>query len=187
MDASSFIDTLMSLAGAVDESIDRLNGFLEGQLSIDDIDEFDMEELGDALVAVRELQSNLAQAEAAVAKALEKIMPVGAVLSLPNSGVTLEKTQGQSRKAWNHDALKGLTAEAVVQEAINPDTGTLDVPPAELIRRAFDMAGISYWRVAKLRDANINPDLYSEKKDGKISFRIGNSAIKPLDEEGDFL
>ena len=101
-------------------------------------------------------------------------MAISEILSLEDDGIAVEKVQGQSRINWDNNTVRSVLSEKIVEQFIDPETGTLNVPPAKLIDEAFNVTGIR-WKVTELRKLGINPDKYSEKKDGKISFRIAAS------------
>jgi len=135
----------------------------------------DPEEVASFYAVLNNLKRSSVDSLDYMGKLLEKHMGVGDILSLSDYGVTVEKKQGQTRKTWDHRTLRAVIAEKIIDEVIDEETGSLTVPPSQLVQKAFDCTGLS-WKVTSLRDHKINPDQYCEKSDGRVSFRIAPSA-----------
>ena len=118
---------------------------------------------------------------------MSKLMAVSDVLALEDEGVCVEKTQGRSRVKWDHNAAKAAVTKQIIDQYIDGD-GRLTVPIEKVVEDAFSCTGLT-WKVTRLRELKVNPDQYSEKKDGKISFRISAAAPpvenKPEQEDDD--
>lgn len=134
----------------------------------------DIHEVGSMYVKLLELKNELSVGIGVVEDLMNKLMAISEILSLEDDGIAVEKVQGQSRINWDNNTVRSVLSEKIVEQFIDPETGTLNVPPAKLIDEAFNVTGIR-WKVTELRKLGINPDKYSEKKDGKISFRIAAS------------
>lgn len=139
-----------------------------------DIDR-DISDVANIYVQMVDLKNELGIAIGAIEDLMNKLMAVSEILSVEDFGVAIEKIQGQSRVKWDNDTVRSVLAEKIIDQFIDPETGTLNVPPSRLIDEAFNVTGIR-WKVTELKRLGINPDKYSEKKEGKISFRIANSA-----------
>lgn len=89
-----------------------------------------------------------------------------------HNGFHFERKPGTSRKAWNHDSLSTVIAKRLSSMCIDLDTGEIVKTPEELIKDAFNFAGVSYWRVKELQKIGINADAYCEVVESKPSIII---------------
>ncbi len=164
----SVVDEVIASCG---ESIDAL---VESILDYTYDVEHDIDEVGSLYVDLLELKNNLHVAVSAVEDQLNKLMAVSEILSVSDAGLAIEKVQGQSRVKWDNNTVRSILSEKIVEQFIDKETGALNVPVSRVIDEAFNVTGIR-WKVTELKRLGINPDLYSEKKEGKISFRIASS------------
>jgi hypothetical protein len=144
----------------------------------------DIDEVGKLYVEILELKEELSVGVSVVEDLMNKLMAVSEILSVEDAGVAIEKVQGQSRVKWDNDTVRSVLSEKIVGQFVDPETGTLTVPPSRLIDEAFNVTGIR-WKVTELRRLGMNPDNYSEKKEGKISFRIASSTHVEKDQSDD--
>lgn len=140
------------------------------------------EEVAAHYVELNNIERSSKDALEYMGRLLEKHMGAGDILSLSGYGVTVEKKQGQNRKAWDHKTLRAVVAEKIIDEVLDEETGSLTVPPSQLVQKAFDFTGLS-WKVTSLRDHKINPDQYCEKSEGRVSFQVATAAPQPEPEE----
>lgn len=87
-------------------------------------------------------------------------------------GFHFERKPGTSRKSWDHSTLSSVVAKRLTSMSIDLDTGEVLKSPEEMIREAFNFAGVSYWRVKELNKIGINADSYCEVVEGKPSIIV---------------
>jgi hypothetical protein len=92
------------------------------------------------------------------------------------SGATIEKKSAVDRKKWDHPKLANCVAERLNEMSVDMDTGERTMTATEMVEKLLDYAAVSYWRVGKLGELGINPDLYCEQGDSKTSIivRLGD-------------
>ena len=144
----------------------------------------DIQEVGELYVEVLEIKNELNVGIQVIEELMNKLMAISEILSIEDAGIAIEKVQGQSRTKWDNNTVRSVLSEKIIEQFIDDDTGALTVPPARLIDEAFNVTGIR-WKITELRRLGINPDKYSEKKEGKISFRIAASAHANKEQNND--
>lgn len=92
------------------------------------------------------------------------------------SGATIEKKSATDRKKWDHPKLASRVAERLNEMSVDMDTGERTMTAIEMVEKLLDYAAVSYWRVGKLGELGINPDLYCEQGEHKtnIIVRLGD-------------
>jgi len=92
------------------------------------------------------------------------------------SGATVEKKSAVDRKKWDHSKLANRVAERLNEMAVDMDTGERTMTVTQMVEKLLDYAAVSYWRVGKLGEIGINPDLYCEQGESKTSIivRLGD-------------
>jgi len=92
------------------------------------------------------------------------------------SGATIEKKSAVERKKWMHPELASAVAERLTDMSVDMDTGERVMTPAQMVQKLLDYAAVSYWRVGKLGELGINPDIYCEQGETKTSIivRLGS-------------
>jgi hypothetical protein len=92
------------------------------------------------------------------------------------SGATVEKKGATDRKKWDHDKLVNRVAERLDEMSIDMDTGERIMTATQMVQKLLEYAAVSYWRVGKLGELGINPDLYCEQGEYKTSIivRLGD-------------
>lgn len=92
------------------------------------------------------------------------------------SGATVEKKSAVDRKKWDHPKLASRVAERLNEMSVDMDTGERMMTATEMVEKLLDYAAVSYWRVGKLGEIGINPDLYCEHGESKTSIivRLGD-------------
>lgn len=86
----------------------------------------------------------------------------------------VEVSKRRNRR-WDHDELvRHLTRVAMDQRQVDPVTGELlSRPTWEVVTDALiDCAGISYWRIGKLKDYGLDPDEFAETTSDTQSVQI---------------
>lgn len=134
----------------------------------------DVNEVGAYYVKIASLIELISLSKQTIDDALSRLMNVYEILSLPDEGVVIERYQGKSRVKWDNRTTRAVVAEKIVSQFLDEETGTLEVPPVQLIEEAFEYTGLK-WKVTKLREVGMDPDDYSEQKDGKTGFTISKS------------
>jgi hypothetical protein len=87
-------------------------------------------------------------------------------------GATIEIKSGSPRKTWDHQGLINDVSKRIVDSSIDLDTGEVTKTPVQMIREALDFAGISYWKVTKLKELHLDADEYCEVGESKKSLVI---------------
>lgn len=139
--------------------------------------------LGELLVALANQTDVLKSCAGALETLLARQMDRDQLLVVP--GGVFESKWSSPRKRWNHAQLKTVVAEKVLERAVDPDTGAVLAPPSQLIREAFEVVGISYWKVGELKGLGVNADHYCEKEPGKptiIMRRSGGPQVPDPEE-----
>ena len=92
------------------------------------------------------------------------------------SGATIEKKSATDRKKWDHEKLATRVAERLNEMSVDMDTGERTMTATQMVEKLLDYAAVSYWRVGKLGELGINPDLYCEQGEHKtnIIVRLGD-------------
>lgn len=149
---------------------------LEGlvlKLMEDDAADVEDDDLFATLVTMERLRERFKQCQEAIATMVAYRMGDD-VQVVP--GGTLERKMGSKRKSWNHNALKSVVTEKVMQRAMDPETGELMAPTSQLIMEALDTAGIQYWKVNALKPLGVSVAHYCEETTGdpKIVIRLSN-------------
>lgn len=92
------------------------------------------------------------------------------------SGATVEKKGATERKKWDHEKLATRVAERLNEMSVDMDTGERTMTATQMVEKLLDYAAVSYWRVGKLGELGINPDLYCEQGEHKTSIivRLGD-------------
>jgi len=92
------------------------------------------------------------------------------------SGAIVEKKSGVDRKKWMHAELASAVAQRLSEMSIDMDTGERIMTAEEMVQKLLDYAAVSYWRVGKLGELGINPDIYCEQGEHKtnIIVRLGD-------------
>jgi hypothetical protein len=92
------------------------------------------------------------------------------------SGATVEKKGATERKKWDHPKLANRVAERLNEMSVDIDTGERMMTATQMVEKLLDYAAVSYWRVGKLGELGINPDLYCEQGEHKTSIivRLGD-------------
>lgn len=77
-------------------------------------------------------------------------------------GATVEIKSGSPRKTWDHKALIEDVSKRIVDSSIDLNTGEVVKSPKDMIAEALQFAGISYWKVTKLKELDLDADEYCE-------------------------
>lgn len=140
----------------------------------------DVEELAHLHVALTKTRQQLATICSTVEAALADVMTDK---RLDLDGLPpLERRQGATRKAWDHDRLVPL----VVRLALDPDgTGEFPTDPVDVMDRVVGMLTKVYPftpstnpRVGELRALDIDPDEWCETSPGRVSVQIHEEAAR---------
>lgn len=119
---------------------------------------------------IKDYQGRLKVALEQASKALSMRVSNGATVD-SEDGKQLERKDGANRKTWQHDQLRAIVAEKVIERHLRKD-GSLDAPVSVLIVEALKFPSISSWKVTELRSVGVNPDSYCKKKDGTVNFTV---------------
>lgn len=87
-------------------------------------------------------------------------------------GATVEIKSGSPRKTWDHQALIDDVSKRIVDSSVDLNTGEVVKTPTDMIREALQFAGISYWKVTKLKELHLDADDYCEVGEPKKSLVI---------------
>lgn len=87
--------------------------------------------------------------------------PKNRVVELPTGGAVQINTS-VPRKTWDKDVLIGVVIEKVIEESIDPETGAIDRPISQMLRRVLDFVSFSNFKVTELKQVGVNPDNYCE-------------------------
>lgn len=134
-----------------------------------------VEEVGELFVALDNVIKELSLTKGFLQGCLDKLMSVYDILAIKDAGVMVEKTQGKNRVKWDHNTVRSAVTEKILEEFVTED-GTIDAPLSVVVNRAFDFTGLK-WKVTQLREAELDPNQYSEESDGKIGY-----SIKPIEQ-----
>lgn len=133
--------------------------------------EFTLREVAEWADLVISSKSTLAKIEAAMLVALERERYKEEFVPLPNDGA-MELGYNAGGRKWNHDRIKTVLIEAIISEHTDEKSGTLEAPVSQLIREAFDAAGISYWKTSELDRFDMDANDYSTKKPRKFKAKV---------------
>jgi hypothetical protein len=87
-------------------------------------------------------------------------------------GATIEIKSGSPRKTWDHRSLIDAVSKRLVDSSVDLNTGEVVKTPTSMIREALEFAGISYWKVSKLKELHLDADDYCEVGEAKKSLVI---------------
>jgi hypothetical protein len=132
----------------------------------------EIEEQAQVLDNLREQTNRLKVLDSLLVSDLERRTPYEERLIMLPEGGSIEVRKSKPRKTWDHVRLKSLVAETILADAIDPLTGSIDVPTTELIQRMLDYVSISSWKVTSLKKAGIDPDKYCEVGPAKATVQV---------------
>ena len=72
----------------------------------------------------------------------------------------VEISRSRPRTEWEHDDLKRIVAERVVDLYTDMDTGEQTAPTRDVVLKALEMPGSSPWRVKQLATLGLDADDY---------------------------
>jgi hypothetical protein len=149
-----------------------LKGLLSEFEAIRDADkgEFEVEEVATLLEELRKLMGLTGAMDICLVSAIERDRGKEDFIPLPKGGAMEAIYTGGGRK-WRHDRVKSDLA-GEFEEAYQNKDGTVKVPVGQLVREAFDCAGIGYWKVSGLERFELDPDAYSTKNPRKFKLKI---------------
>lgn len=130
----------------------------------------DIEVVSGAFAALDRLKREVSEMHDSVRSKMADMM--GGVSECEYNGFHFEKKPGASRKAWDHASLSTVVAQRLTSMSIDLDTGEIIKTPEEMIKEAFNFAGVSYWRVKELQKIGVNADSYCEVVESKPSIII---------------
>ena len=130
----------------------------------------DMESISLSLAGLDRLKREISEMHDALRTKMADLM--GTMSECEYSGFHFEKKPGTTRKAWDHASLSTVVAQRLSSMSIDLDTGEILKTPEEMIKDAFNFAGVSYWRVKELQKIGVNADSYCEVVDGKPSIIV---------------
>jgi len=90
-------------------------------------------------------------------------------------GATVEIKAGSPRKSWDHASLIDDVSKRIVDSSVDLNTGEVIKTPTEMIKEALQFAGISYWKVTKLKELHLDADEYCEVGEAKKQLVIRRS------------
>lgn len=107
---------------------------------------------------------------------------------VPAAGGTLEPKWGGGRKTWDHKALKSIASEKIIAKHLDPESGTLSVPPAVLMMDMLECVSFSSWKVTTLRKLGISDDTidrYCEKTPSHMNVVVRQPTQSPIPKDDD--
>ncbi len=164
------IQDLVGKLGIIEEAIEDAEEHALEVLAVADKD--DREDVAECLKILKGLLDRVKY----VAGALDPIIIKNAtrddsVVLIPSGG-SVEATWSKPRKTWQHDKIAPVVVEKIIDSFIDEDSGAISVPPSQLMLEILKYAHVDYWRVKKLTDLEINPDLYSQVGETKSSIIV---------------
>lgn len=105
---------------------------------------------------------------------------------VPAAGGVLEGKHGKDRKAWDHVALKSIVSEKIVAKHLDPESGTLAVPPVVLMLDMLNMVSFSSWKVTELRKLGMDNEQiarYCEETPGRFNVVVRFPSESPIPKE----
>lgn len=171
-------------------NIEDAASFLEGQVLeltyVGNRKQVDPEALASILARLKSIKTSLTLMESEASKALATIVSDGSIVDA--GGAQLERKDSKPRKTWKHEQVKSVVIEKIMERHTDKDTGAITTPISVMIHEAFSYAGISYWKVAQLKEIGINADNYSSRGESKPKFTpVTQAPTTNKDEEDDFL
>jgi len=88
------------------------------------------------------------------------------------NNVTLERKTGKPRQAWQHDRLKPIVIEKILERHVDKETGVIAAPYSVLMDEILNAVSFSSWKVTVLRKLGVDPDRYCDQKDPKTSIIV---------------
>jgi len=147
------------------EALDKLDGEISALSGMGDPDA-----AGELLVAVHEFKRKIGELYKAIEHVTLESMGSQRVLNV--AGKSLERKPGSKRKAWDHEGLRNLVYLRLMDLSLDEDTGEMTLTPGQAIESLLEFAAVSYWRVSKLKELDINADMYCEVEEGDESIAV---------------
>lgn len=146
-----------------------LNTFRKSMLA--EVDSLDRKELLQLAADVHSMKSYVGELFSEVQDIVtERVGFVGEPVQV--DGASVEIKSGDPRKSWDHRGLASEVSRRLVDSNVDLETGEVQCSPRELIERAFQFAGVSYWKVGELKKLNIDPDDFCEVGERKTNIVI---------------
>ncbi len=163
---------LSDLQGLLDEINVLITGVENALLAVEKAPAVKIDEEAQVLDNLRETTARLKLVDSLLLGDLSKRTPFEErLIALPEGG-TMEVGKTKPRKTWDHKRLASVVAEHILHDAIDPETGAIDVPTTQLIQEMLDYVSITSWKVTSLKKAGIDPDNYCERGDAKATVQI---------------
>jgi hypothetical protein len=163
---SALTDALFADLDDAASTVDRSLGDL---LDADDEDALDLTEWSEVWDGLDQIIQRLRSSQAVVRSRIAQFKPFDALI-LPG-GNALKFNKGKDRKAWDHARIAGVVIEKIIQEARDPDTGAMTVPPSQLLLRVLDFAHVDYWKKKPCAGVGVTVDNYCDSTPGELTIQ----------------
>lgn len=110
--------------------------------------------IDDALIGLKYIKTTLAKKGYWSSPKDEKLYSLG------DGSVAFNASTSKTK--WDHKRVASVVIERLMAKQVDYDTGEM-IPTSQLMTQLLDIVGISYWKVTKLRELNIDPEQYSEE------------------------
>jgi len=114
----------------------------------------------------------LTEMESAMLTAVERERYKEEFIPLSDDNVVELGYNAGGGRSWDHDRLRPVLIEAIIDEHVDEETGVIEAPVSQLISEALDVAGIGYWKTTELDRYNIKANDYSTKKPRKFKAKV---------------
>jgi hypothetical protein len=141
-------------------------------LAVEKAKDVPIDEEATVLDDIRDLLSRMRVVDSLIVSDLGKRTPYEDRLIPIAHGGTVEVKKSTPRKTWDHELLKPIVAEYIMEQAVDKETGSIEVPTSLLIQRMLDYVSFSSWKVTALKAAGIDPDKYCEVGERKATVQI---------------
>lgn len=165
------MSNLETSTASLDSALSALRVFESDLIQMDSLDDYSTED-------ILQLASDLHLAKSLVGDLFNELQTrvtdhLGSLpIPVAVDGATIEIKAGSPRKTWDHDSLINDVTKRIVDSSIDLNTGEVVKTTPEMIKEALAFAGISYWKVTKLKELHLDADEYCEVGEAKKNLVI---------------
>lgn len=161
--------TDMSNVEGVLDAITRLSSELEALWQPRE-DPLPLDDLTLLLLGLTDLQKALGIHVASVEEVITNLMPEKTVKT---HWATIERVTSSNKTTWDHDLLMPKVAQAAVDNRqVDPETGEIESVSQAVVRAILECASVSYWRLGKLSEREIDGTKYRSVEWGRKRVKI---------------